>query len=350
MSFARFGAKRPRRRKGNRPSKSARAAKASGAKKAANKPRSNKAGNTKKAGAKARPAKASNARKKPPRRAKSNRRKLGLIERIPDVKAVAKQLGTQLVARTKKLFPSVVTVTLIACVAVGAFVGYRWLTTSKQFAAKHIVVHGNDRVTATGVERSLAIPAGTNIFSIDLGGLERRLEADPWIKRASVTRKLPNTLRVDLTEHKAVAVVQMNGLYLANAEGFLFKRATIARGEGAGLPVITGIPRVVYAAHPESAKADIRRALDIAAAYRAGAKRPKLGEVHLSSRRNFTIFTYDAGLEIRVGRGNDEAIASRLRFFDLAWRTLDTEERARAQTIYVDNTTRPDRVTVAFRN
>lgn len=299
----------------------------------------------------ARPANRS-SKKPAARRAKKggNRRQVRLWQRLPDVKAWFNKLAPAVTTGTKRMAPTMVTAILVGAIAVGGYVGYRWLTTSAHFAAKHIVVDGNDRVAVAEVERTLAIPTGTNIFSIDLGLLELKLESKSWIKSASVTRQLPNTLKVMLVEHKAAAVVQMDGLYLADAEGNLFKRAVIARGEGAGLPVVTGIPRGLYVRLPKLARADIRRAMEIARTYKSGAKRPRLGEIHLNSRRSFTLFTYDSGLEIRVGRGETTTIASRLRFFDHAWKTLDSSERARAQTIYVDNTTRPDRVTVGFRN
>lgn len=247
----------------------------------------------------------------------------------------------------RRALPSVVTLVLIAGAAAATVAGYRWLTSAEKFSVRKLEVEGNERISADAIARSLALAQGTNIFAVSLRQLERRLEADPWIERASVTRHLPDTVRVSIRERKAAALVEMDGLYLADAGGEVFKRASIASGEGQGLPVLTGIPRALYVRHPELARADIRRGLELAAMYDNGA-RPRLGEIHLNSRRRFTIFTYDTGLEIRVGHGDVQTIASRLRFFDAAWRTLDTEERARARTVYVDNTTRPDRVTVAF--
>lgn len=290
------------------------------------------------------------ARRTPARRAKTNRRKLKLWQRLPDLKSKVAAALAVMRHRVVRALPTLAAAGVVLGIGAAGVLGYRWVTTSEQFAARYIVVYGNDRVTAKQVETMLAIRTGTNVFSVDLSALERRLEANPWIAHASVRRELPSTLRVDLTEHVPAAVVALGGLYLADSKGNIFKRAEVNKGDTAGLPLITGIGRDLYKLRPKDARADIRQALAIAAMYRAGAKRPPLGEIHLDGRRKFVVYTYDHGVAIRVGDGDDKIIASRLRFFDAAWRSLDTEQRARARTIYVDNTTRPDRVTVAFRN
>lgn len=290
------------------------------------------------------------ARRRPARRPKTNRRKLKLWQRIPDLRPKLAAALPLIRGRVVRLLPSLAAACVVAGIGVAGVFGYRWVTTSEQFAARHIVVYGNDRVTATDVETALAIPTGTNIFSIGLSELERRLETNPWVANANIRRELPNTLRVNITEHKPAAVVQLGGLYLVDSKGNAFKRADFSAGEGAGLPVISGIERDDYLHRPEAAKADIRKAMRIAEVYRAGEHRPRLGEVHLDGRSQFVVYTYDHAVAVRVGSGDEQTIASRLRFFDAAWKSLDTEQRARARTIYVDNTTRPDHITVAFRN
>jgi hypothetical protein len=89
-------------------------------------------------------------------------------------------------------------------------------------------------------------------------------------------------------------------------------------------------------------------ALDALAVYDQVDGRPKIAEIHLDARRGIVFHTYEDAVAIRVGDGEGEALAARLRTFDAAWSALDPDERAAARVVYVDNKTRPDRVTVGF--
>ena len=160
-------------------------------------------------------------------------------------------------------------------------------------------------------------------------------------------RELPDRLIVTIVENRPAALVALGGLYLADDQGKIFKRAAIDRGDGAGLPVITGIPRARFIEDPAAVEAEIRRALAARAVYRNGA-RPRLGEIHVDDRRGITFLTYEDALAIRVGNGSSQTLARRLHTFDIAWASLEAETRAAAHVVYVDNTTRPDRVTVGF--
>ena len=137
------------------------------------------------------------------------------------------------------------------------------------------------------------------------------------------------------------------GAYLGYQWVTTSERFAIDRGDGAGLPVITGIPRARFIEDPAAVEAEIRRALAARAVYRNGA-RPRLGEIHVDDRRGITFLTYEDALAIRVGNGSSQTLARRLHTFDIAWASLEAETRAAAHVVYVDNTTRPDRVTVGF--
>jgi len=75
------------------------------------------------------------------------------------------------------------------------------------------------------------------------------------------------------------------------------------------------------------------------------ARRHQLGEVHLA-RNGITLYTLQGATAIAVGRGDPAAFAR----FDEAWAALSVDERAAARTVYLNQRTRPGRVTVALRN
>lgn len=241
----------------------------------------------------------------------------------------------------------------------GTCVGHHFATTSPRFDVRAIEIAGNATVPAARLHALLGIdPAalaanpGPNIFQVDLARMADALEAEPRVARAVVRRRLPSTLVIEIAENQPAALVEMDGMYLAEDSGRVFARALVERGDGAGLPVITGIAREDYAADAPAAEERIRRALEAVRAWaehdQALPPRPALGEVHADVRRGITYFTHDTALAVRVGHGGPEVLRARLRAFDLAWQSLSPEERARARVVFADARKQSDRVTVSF--
>jgi cell division protein FtsQ len=239
-------------------------------------------------------------------------------------------------------------VVLVAAVGAGGYFGYQWLMTSDRFAVKEIEVRGTERTNREQVLELASISRGDNIFRLGRDDIERALEHHPWIRRASVTRQLPRRLIIDIEENQPAAVVELDGLYLADATGAVFKRAEVDKGETSGLPVITGIGRDEYLSDPDAAQAKIRRGLEIHRTYHDRADRPSLGEIHFDPHRGLTLVTYDNAVAIRLGRAKPAQLDGRLAGFDAAWKALSGAERANVRVIHLDDETAPRRVTVAF--
>lgn len=255
--------------------------------------------------------------------------------------------------------PAVIATLGLAGLITGACVGRHFATTSPRFDVRALEIHGNATVPAARLHAligldpaTLAARPGPNIFRIDLGRMAEALESEPRVARAVLRRRLPDTLVIEIEENRPAALVEMDGMYLAEESGRVFARALIERGDGAGLPVVTGIAREDYAADAAAAEARIRRALEAVRAWTepddAAPARPALGEVHADVRRGITFFTHDTALAVRVGHGSAEVLRARLRAFDLAWQSLSPAERARARIVFADARKQPDRVTVSF--
>ena len=103
----------------------------------------------------------------------------------------------------RRLLPwAIVGVTLI--VLVSAAVGF---TYTPYFHASAISVSGESHLSEAAVLRIAGLGPDTNVFHVDRLAAERRLEHNPWIKSATVTRSLPRTLTVVVAERTAVAIV-----------------------------------------------------------------------------------------------------------------------------------------------
>ncbi len=117
---------------------------------------------------------------------------------------------------------SAVSCALLFCAAKGA---YGWLRHSDFFTLKHINVYGCSETTPRQVLSRTMIREGINTTSIDLAEESCRIKKHPWIYRALIRRKLPDTIEIYITERKAVAVAEMDEPYFVDMHGDLFARA-----------------------------------------------------------------------------------------------------------------------------
>ena len=187
-----------------------------------------------------------------------------------------------------------------------------------------------------------------NVFILSLKATEAKILSDPYIAEAEVRRRLPDGVAIHVVERQPAALVVVNaaGSYLADATGRVFKRAALTAGEGAGLPVVTGLDRKLFGAEPELAAALVRRALEVATAWRA-KDRPPLGEVHVG-KAGLTLYALAGASPVAVALGRPADTAAALSRFDAAWAALPAEERTQARTLHLDSRTRPDRATVTL--
>ena len=107
------------------------------------------------------------------------------------------------------------------------------------FTVNHLEVHG----IATGPRLAVlaaAVEGPTDsMLLVDLAAVRARLRAIPWIADASVTRRLPNTLIVDVIERKPVALWQFRRR-LAAIDRSGVPLATDRLDRFAALPLIVG--------------------------------------------------------------------------------------------------------------
>lgn len=274
----------------------------------------------------------------------NRRRPVPLRERLPS----RGTLRSALARGGRAALPTALTLAVLGGVAGSLALGYRWLTTSPRFALAELDVRGAAELGEVDVRRALAPAMGQNLFRVPLDALERRLRAEPWVAHAAIRRSLPDALVVDIEEHRPTALVELGGLYLVDEEGAVFKRANLTRGEGAGLPIVTGIEREVYRKTPAAAQRRVRAALEAAAIWREQPDRPALGELHHDAQRGVTLFTRAPVRALRVGRGRRGLLRKRMAAFDTAWAALAPAERETAATFHLDRDGWPLRVTVGF--
>ena len=91
------------------------------------------------------------------------------------------------------------------------------------------------------VIKLMGVDSATNVLGLDLLDTAKRIETEPWIKKAVVRRELPDELWVRIWEHRARALVSLDHLYYVDEDGKPFKK--VETGDSLNFPIITGLSR-----------------------------------------------------------------------------------------------------------
>jgi hypothetical protein len=105
-------------------------------------------------------------------------------------------------------------------------------------------VSGSASMTEEDVVSASLVRSGESFFSVRPDRVRAALEADPRIRSASVSKVMPNRLKIAIVERKAVAtaMVDLGGRLAAvelDAEGVAFAEASAE--EASSLPVLSGL-------------------------------------------------------------------------------------------------------------
>lgn len=128
-----------------------------------------------------------------------------------------------------------------------------WFETARSvgeagFEVKHVEVTGLKNMAKLPVYGAALNGPTNSMLLVDLDDIRTQLQALPWVADASVGRRLPDTLVIDIVERKPLAIWQHRGkLAVVDRDGKILDTRHIERF--AALPLIVG-PRANLQAHP----------------------------------------------------------------------------------------------------
>jgi cell division septal protein FtsQ len=146
-----------------------------------------------------------------------------------------------------------------------------WATRTSLFRMRHLEVTGTVQLSTDRIAGLGGLEADSNVFWMDLQWVEKRIEADPWVAEATVTRSLPGTVHVNVVERSPVAAVgSADAWWTVSADGTVLEEL----GEvPAGLPTVVLSSKLVADREPlevGTAPAWVRGAAETATAFAEG--------------------------------------------------------------------------------
>jgi cell division protein FtsQ len=101
-----------------------------------------------------------------------------------------------------------------------------------------VTVEGNRYLSEDEVLKAVALPAGENMFKLDLTEALERVKKLDWVDRVFIERRLPRSILISVRERKPVALLDSGVLYGVDREGRVMSSSPVLLKED--LPLISG--------------------------------------------------------------------------------------------------------------
>ena len=176
--------------------------------------------------------------------------------------------------------------------------GFVSVTADAGMTVQQIDASGTQRTSAAAIRAAVGVDIGTPIFEVDLAAARDRVQAMGWVDSATVERRLPSTLHVQIVERTPVALWQRNQrLVMVDRAGTEIDSESVS--QFAHLPIVVG----------DGALRHMPRLLDAMAADPALSRRVQAA-IWIGGRR-WTLH-FDNGLEAKLPESEIGAAWARL--------------------------------------
>jgi cell division protein FtsQ len=145
-----------------------------------------------------------------------------------------------IIKRNRTILKSVFVIGIVIDLALGAVLVYLVFLYLPYFNLQRVDVTGIDRLSRDEVMEVAEIEeTGINLLTVNLGAITARLKRHPWIRSASVYRRFPGQLIVEIEERTPRAILAAEKLYYVDEQAEFFSR--LLPGDSVRYPLFTGI-------------------------------------------------------------------------------------------------------------
>ena len=107
------------------------------------------------------------------------------------------------------------------------------------FNLQQVDVTGNHHLSREEVIEASELERGINLLTVNLGGIAEQLKRHPWIRSASVYRRFPGRIIVEIRERTPRAILAAGKLYYVDEQAEFYTR--LFPGDPVHYPLFTGV-------------------------------------------------------------------------------------------------------------
>ncbi|MGB6065570.1 MAG: FtsQ-type POTRA domain-containing protein [Desulfomonilaceae bacterium] len=160
-----------------------------------------------------------------------------IIDRKPRRADFADPVGKR--KRNRTFLKSLLMLGLTVDSILALFLLYMLFLHMPYFKLQEVDVTGNRRLSRAEVIEASEIEDGINLLTVDLNAIASRLRRHPWIRFATVYRRFPGKLILEIEERTPRAILAAGKLYYVDEQAELFTR--LLPGDSVNFPLFTGV-------------------------------------------------------------------------------------------------------------
>ena len=177
------------------------------------------------------------------------------------------------------------------------------------FTIAAINIYGNTYTTEKEIRLALSVAEGDNIWRLNKAQQEAKLKTIARIESARVTRELPNKLKVEVTEKRALALVPYNGYFFEmGSDGMVL--ATTQNPQNYNIPMLTGLAPLELSVG-ETLLSGLQLQEVVQALEAMAAAGVAVSELNFAEPEKLVLITMD-GFTVWLGQGNHSEKAALL--------------------------------------
>jgi len=172
------------------------------------------------------------------------------------------------------------------------------------FNLQQVGVNGNRRLSREEVIEASQLEGGINLLTVSLGDVAGRLKRHPWIRSATVYRRFPGRINVEIEERTPRAILAAGKLFYVDEQAQFFTR--LLPGDQVNYPLFTGPNAEDVESNPSEVSEMIRLGLalmDTLDRSGFGLDRSEIAEIHIDLNEGLSILT-SAGRTLVLGKEN----------------------------------------------
>lgn len=201
---------------------------------------------------------------------------------------------------------------LLAIIAAIGHVSYSFFLEVPYFNLAHLKIEGVSDSIAQElkgvIEKSVA--KSPSLLKLDLSTLNRVLASHPRVRNVRFEKMYPDTLLIRAAEREPTVIVNTDGFFLVDREGYVMEKLNADNLHTFDLPHVSGLAPDEVAAGQKIYSAQLIRALDLCRALRSKNQElyGRLSEINLGcdpvSQLDSMTITLKGGMQVRFGDRN----------------------------------------------